>query len=342
MRIRKIAAVLVAALFVLTSAASPSQAWLGRKAVKVAAGVAAADWAFVAGTAFVETNLALRSAQLGSAAVAGLARLLAAHRILGPRAVYISLAKRVLEDPSLFTRAVQVANMVGLESRLLDERIQKLSEAGTPDPEDPDDCGPAGDDGPYRARRILDELGLRYQGAADASNPHGPNGRGSAVESDTVPPLNKPNVARAASAPSGLVINQVPFDTRGFPIFDKFALADLRVVDRSTFFAPDVTSDDQLRLATQELRKILVEEAGFTGTHLDQVRKGSVGFTGRFTPDQIKAIMNGRAQISDLTWHHHQDPTRMQLVPRELHQSVRHVGGWWMNRCRLKPKGPTQ
>ena len=35
----------------------------------------------------------------------------------------------------------------------------------------------------------------------------------------------------------------------------------------------------------------------------------------------------GKPQISDLTWHHHQESGRMQLIEFSLHDRVKHVGG---------------
>ncbi|GEO99121.1 HNH endonuclease [Methylobacterium haplocladii] len=322
MSIRKLAAAFLAACLLFTSSASPSQAWFTRKVVGLAAGAAAADWAVVAGTAFVEANVALRSAQLGPTAVAGLSRLLAVHRILGPRAVYISLAKRILEDPSLFARAVQVANMIGLEARLLDERIAKLAEAGAPDPNDPDDCEQARYDrqSPYDPFRTRNDLSSRYQSMSD-DIPEGmekPLKQRLPVESNTIPGRNLPNVAKFLDSPSGLVVNGIPFDNRGFPIFENVRLVRIQLVDRSTFFAQGVGHGDQMILATRELRRQIVEEGAWLG---------------KFTAKQLEDIHAGRARISGLTWHHHQHPGIMELVPTKVHKSVRHVGGWYMNQC---------
>jgi hypothetical protein len=37
--------------------------------------------------------------------------------------------------------------------------------------------------------------------------------------------------------------------------------------------------------------------------------------------------MCGKSKIDGLTWHHHQDPGRMQLVPEATHQKTGHIGG---------------
>ncbi|WP_280141395.1 HNH endonuclease [Bacillus sp. 71mf] len=45
-----------------------------------------------------------------------------------------------------------------------------------------------------------------------------------------------------------------------------------------------------------------------------------------FTPKQLKEIKIGLPRISDLTWHHHQVPGKMQLVIKKKH-SLSHLGG---------------
>lgn len=97
-----------------------------------------------------------------------------------------------------------------------------------------------------------------------------------------------------------------------------------------------MTSNEQMRLATLELKKILIEEQSYTGLHAQQVAAGNAGYTAKFNKQQLAAIMEGEIRIPDLTWHHHQDPARMQLVKTKIHQGARHVGGWWLNRCRIK------
>jgi hypothetical protein len=35
----------------------------------------------------------------------------------------------------------------------------------------------------------------------------------------------------------------------------------------------------------------------------------------------------GKPQIPGLTWHHHQEIGKMQLLPRDIHTSAKHAGG---------------
>jgi len=52
-------------------------------------------------------------------------------------------------------------------------------------------------------------------------------------------------------------------------------------------------------------------------------------FLGNHTTDFTEA--NKKAGLAEMpagfTWHHHQDTTTMQLVPKDLHLAVRHAGG---------------
>ncbi|WP_394325567.1 HNH endonuclease [Methanosarcina barkeri] len=62
------------------------------------------------------------------------------------------------------------------------------------------------------------------------------------------------------------------------------------------------------------------------------IKKRNASLTS-FTPEQLSAIKGGRAQIPGFTWHHHQDFSRMQLVPtEEYHKRTGHVGGEYMSK----------
>lgn len=54
-----------------------------------------------------------------------------------------------------------------------------------------------------------------------------------------------------------------------------------------------------------------------------------------FTAEQFAQIEGGRKKIDGYTWHHHQDTGRMQLVSRDLHNWIKHLGGnalWGMKK----------
>ena len=101
----------------------------------------------------------------------------------------------------------------------------------------------------------------------------------------------------------------VVFDHKGFPIFDDIAKYDTRL-DQKAFYATDRIG--QMRMATRDLR--------------EQINSGKISRS-QFSPEQLKAIQSGRSKIPRLTWHHHQDRGRMQLVPKGKHNEARHIGG---------------
>ncbi|TNH02448.1 HNH endonuclease [Testudinibacter sp. TR-2022] len=73
-----------------------------------------------------------------------------------------------------------------------------------------------------------------------------------------------------------------------------------------------VSYEEQMKLATQDLAKA--------------IDKGNVD-KNQFTSKQLEAIYKGDNKIPNLTWHHHQDTGRMQLVPELIHSKTGHIGG---------------
>lgn len=51
--------------------------------------------------------------------------------------------------------------------------------------------------------------------------------------------------------------------------------------------------------------------------------------TEQFTDRQLEQIRNGD-KPEGYTWHHHEEPGRMQLVDSEIHAETRHVGGRYL------------
>ncbi|WP_123360798.1 two-partner secretion domain-containing protein [Pseudomonas frederiksbergensis] len=153
-------------------------------------------------------------------------------------------------------------------------------------------------DVPYDSRNIREELGEKY----GAEN----------VVSTTVPPAGMPNVKLAGlhkdiALPDGSK-TRVVFDNKGFPIFDDVAKFDTHI-NIGDFRA--ASYDGQLRMATRDLRT--------------QIDSGAIP-SSLFSDVQLKAIRSGQDKIPGLTWHHHQDTGRMQLVPEAVHNGARHVG----------------
>jgi filamentous hemagglutinin len=104
----------------------------------------------------------------------------------------------------------------------------------------------------------------------------------------------------------------IVFDTRGFPIFDDVARFDTRI---SSKISSVENSGSHMRAATRDLR--------------EAISRGEVSES-QFTAAQLRAIQAGKAKIPDLTWHHHQDIGRMQLIPTKVHRETGHIGGYEM------------
>ncbi|WP_412763592.1 hemagglutinin repeat-containing protein [Rodentibacter abscessus] len=126
------------------------------------------------------------------------------------------------------------------------------------------------------------------------------------VKSTTVPPLNSKNVKLAGKKHP---VTDVPFDNKGFPIFDDIAKYDTKI--RISDFK-SISYEEQMKLATQDLAKAI--EKG----HIDK---------NKFTIEQLDAIKKGKSKIPHLTWHHHQDTGRMQLINERIHSKTGHIGG---------------
>lgn len=93
------------------------------------------------------------------------------------------------------------------------------------------------------------------------------------------------------------------------PIFDDYTKFDTRV-DINLGYT------QQMQAASRDLARA--------------IEQGQIPIS-QFTDIQLKQIKSGSAQVDCLTWHHHQDSGRMQLIPKGLHDSTRHIGGQAMS-----------
>ena len=125
------------------------------------------------------------------------------------------------------------------------------------------------------------------------------------VRSTTQPPEIAKNVKLAGKRHP---ITGIPFDSKGFPIFDDIAKYDTKL---NLDYYRSLEYTEQMKAATKEMREKL----------------GDSEIMKRFDREQIKAIQAGDAKIPGYTWHHHQDTGRMQLVPEWDHSKTGHVGG---------------
>ena len=120
----------------------------------------------------------------------------------------------------------------------------------------------AGLDAPYDSRNIRVELERKY----GAEN----------VTSSTVPPANGKNVKLAGQSHPK---TGVPFDNKGFPIFDKYSKFDTKI-NANQFRSTD--SKGQMKMATQNLA--------------NAIKNGQINASS-FSSEQIKAIQSGKVKI---------------------------------------------
>lgn len=126
-----------------------------------------------------------------------------------------------------------------------------------------------------------------------------------------------PNVKLAGSEKILESGDRIVFDNRGFPIFDDVAEFETRIT-----LTPG-KADADMRAATRKLR--------------EEINSGRIDADG-FSAEQLKAIQGGKERIPGLTWHHHQDRGRMQLIDRDIHGEVKHIGSVGLNKTPKKPK----
>ena len=134
----------------------------------------------------------------------------------------------------------------------------------------------------------------------------------------TVPGYNMPNVRLAGRCKERTIVvnpethetlvQRVVFDQRGFPIFDPYVKVETRISGDLTH----MRSEQHMKLATQQLKRNIL--SGQLDGH-------------SFTTKQLNAIMKEYERIPGFVWHHHQEIGRMQLVPRDIHAWIKHVGG---------------
>jgi len=96
---------------------------------------------------------------------------------------------------------------------------------------------------------------------------------------------------------------------RGYPTFEKYVKYEAVLSAESCAKKASAT---HMRHATKQLA--------------ESIKKGEVS-SSIFTEGQLIDIMNSEHKIENLTWHHHQELGRMQLIPDVMHKKITHVGG---------------
>jgi hypothetical protein len=127
-----------------------------------------------------------------------------------------------------------------------------------------------------------------------------------AVTSTTMTDIGGKNVGLSVI---GHAKTGIPFTEKGAPIFDSVAVCDLRL-------PREVASVDNIKLHFKTAT-----------TKLNQLIEGGVIPRSHFSPEALLKIQKGETHIPGFIWHHHEDFSRMQLVPEWYHVKTGHDGG---------------
>lgn len=127
------------------------------------------------------------------------------------------------------------------------------------------------------------------------------------IPSEPLPSINKPT-RNVRLAGKNHPVTNVPFDRQGYPIFE--SLKDVKLP--ANMRGNTVSDTKQFEYATGQLRRQIEENPAMERL---------------FTAEQLADIRAVEAYIDGLTWHHHQDGIRLQLVDRETHRKTGHDGG---------------
>ena len=119
------------------------------------------------------------------------------------------------------------------------------------------------------------------------------------------PPMARKNSRLAGEAHP---VTEVPYNRVAYPIFNSEFDAELPKHLRGR----SVSDYDQFKEATRQLKRKIESDQSFGNT---------------FTRDQLADIMAEKDKIRGLTWHHHQDGVRLQLVDEWTHAKSGHDGG---------------
>jgi hypothetical protein len=125
--------------------------------------------------------------------------------------------------------------------------------------------------------------------------------------SEAIPSIDTPR-RNARLAGKNHPVTGVPFDRQGYPIFE--SLKDVKLP--SNLRGNLVSDTKQFEYATEQLRRQI---------------EANPAMEKLFTAKQLEDIRAGEAYIDGLTWHHHQDGIRLQLVDRDTHSKTGHDGG---------------
>lgn len=89
---------------------------------------------------------------------------------------------------------------------------------------------------------------------------------------------------------------------------------------------PVFESANDVQLPEELIKATDAKQAEFCNQQLKAAVESDPELAKRFTPEQLEQIRNGETP-DGYTWHHNEDPGKMQLIKTEDHQANRHTGG---------------
>ncbi|UNJ91768.1 HNH endonuclease [Bacillus mycoides] len=101
-------------------------------------------------------------------------------------------------------------------------------------------------------------------------------------------------------------VTGIPYDADGFPIFKSKGEVTLKETDFKK------TRTTHFRRCNKDLYKQIMEDPKLAS---------------KFTKEEIELFRIGKTP-ENYTWHHHQEPGRMQLVDYQIHHDTGHTGGY--------------
>jgi hypothetical protein len=89
---------------------------------------------------------------------------------------------------------------------------------------------------------------------------------------------------------------------------------------------PEFASNFETTLADELLKATDYQQAQYSNEQLRQTVESDPALKTQFNEMQLEQIAAGDTP-DGFTWHHHQEPSRMQLVDTNVHMSTGHTGG---------------
>ena len=107
---------------------------------------------------------------------------------------------------------------------------------------------------------------------------------------------------------------EISFDKHGFPDFTEYSIPEAEMTLEPEHWLKD--RQPQFKILNKELAERIDEDKKLKNALIDK------GYSNK----DFKNLENGK-DLPGMTWHHHQEHGRMQLVESDVHDVARHIGG---------------